>query len=82
MAWKDESLESDFQELPPGSRLAFRTLASTDEPLSTADLAEKTGYSRRTMRDAVNRLCQRDLVVRRHDVSNPRIQYYLVNESL
>lgn len=76
MACRDESLETALQELPSSSRLAFQALLEGNEPLSTAELADQTPYSQRTMRAAVNRLRQCNLVTRRRDITDPHVYRY------
>ncbi|SIQ89918.1 transcriptional regulator, ArsR family [Haladaptatus litoreus] len=74
---------SDFRErlreLPPSAKLIAKVL-ETDEPLTQGELADESLLPDRTVRYALTRLEEQDLVVSRHSFRDARKQVYLLND--
>ena len=69
-----------LRELPPSAKLIAKVL-ETDEPLSQGQLAEESLLPDRTVRYALNRLEDADLVDSRYSFRDARKQvYYLTRE--
>lgn len=62
-------------ELPPSAKLVAKVL-ETDAPLSQGQLAEESLLPDRTVRYALNRLQEVDIVVSRHSFRDARKQVY------
>lgn len=68
-----------LRELPPSAKLVAKVL-ETDAPLSQGRLAEESLLPDRTVRYALNRLEEQDLVESRYSFRDARKQvYYLVH---
>jgi len=74
--------ESEFRdrlrELPPSAKLVAKVLES-DAPLSQGQLAEESLLPDRTVRYALNRLEEADLVGSRYSFQDARKQVYYLN---
>ncbi len=78
-----ESLsETEFRdrlrELPPSAKLVAKVL-ETDAPLSQGRLAEESLLPDRTVRYALNRLEESDLIGSRYSFKDARKQVYYLN---
>ncbi|WP_137283582.1 helix-turn-helix domain-containing protein [Halorussus salinisoli] len=77
-----EPLSDDFRdrlrELPPSAKLVAKVL-ETDSPLSQGQLAEESLLPDRTVRYALNRLEDEDLVNSRYSFQDARKQVYFLN---
>lgn len=67
-----------LRELPPSAKLVARVL-ETEEALAQGELAEESLLPERTVRYALNRLEERDLVERQYSLVDARKQVYAVN---
>ncbi|WP_415380749.1 MarR family transcriptional regulator [Halosimplex sp. TS25] len=79
----DERLgEAEFRdrlrELPPSAKLVAKVL-ETDAPLSQGQLAEESLLPDRTVRYALNRLEDAELIGSRHSFHDARKQVYFLN---
>jgi DNA-binding MarR family transcriptional regulator len=74
--------ESEFRErlreLPPSAKLVAKVL-EIDAPLSQGQLAEESLLPDRTVRYALNRLEDADLVASRYSFQDARKQVYYLN---
>lgn len=74
-----ELSESEYtdrlRELPPSAKLVAKVL-ETDAPLSQGQLADESLLPERTVRYALNRLEETDLVEARYSVRDARKQVY------
>jgi DNA-binding MarR family transcriptional regulator len=74
--------ESEFRErlreLPPSAKLVAKVL-ETDAPLSQGQLAEESLLPDRTVRYALNRLEESELVGSRYSFKDARKQVYFLN---
>ncbi|WP_458189335.1 MarR family transcriptional regulator [Haladaptatus sp. NG-WS-4] len=68
-----------LRELPPSAKLVAKVLES-EEPLTQGQLAEESLLPDRTVRYALTRLEEQDLVVSRHSFRDARKQVYLLND--
>jgi DNA-binding MarR family transcriptional regulator len=68
-----------LRELPPSAKLVAKIL-ETDGPLSQGRLAEESLLPDRTVRYALNRLEESDLVESRYSVQDARKQVYSLAE--
>ncbi|WP_049971261.1 MarR family transcriptional regulator [Haladaptatus cibarius] len=68
-----------LRELPPSAKLIAKVL-ETDEPLTQGELADESLLPDRTVRYALTRLEEQDLVVSRHSFRDARKQVYLLND--
>ena len=68
-----------LRELPPSAKLVAKVL-ETDEPLSQGRLAEESLLPDRTVRYALNRLEDEDLVNSRYSFQDARKQVYYLNQ--
>ncbi len=68
-----------LRELPPSAKLVAKVL-ETEEPLTQGELAEESLLPDRTVRYALTRLEDQDLVVSRHSFRDARKQVYLLND--
>ncbi len=66
-------------ELPPSAKLVAKVL-ETDAPLSQGQLAEESLLPDRTVRYALNRLEDEDLVDSRYSFQDARKQVYFLNQ--
>lgn len=66
-----------LRELPPSAKLVARVL-KTEGPLAQGELAEESLLPERTVRYALNRLEERDLVDRQYSLTDARKQVYAV----
>ncbi|GAA0244475.1 MarR family transcriptional regulator [Haladaptatus pallidirubidus] len=67
-----------LRELPPSAKLIAKVL-ETDEPLTQGELADESLLPDRTVRYALTRLEEQDLIVSRHSFRDARKQVYLLN---
>jgi DNA-binding MarR family transcriptional regulator len=67
-----------LRELPPSAKLVAKVL-ETDAPLSQGQLAEESLLPDRTVRYALNRLEESDLVGSRYSFHDARKQVYFLN---
>ncbi|ELZ91792.1 transcription regulator, ArsR like protein [Haloferax mucosum ATCC BAA-1512] len=67
-----------LRELPPSAKLVAKVLES-DAPLSQGQLAEESLLPDRTVRYALNRLEESDLVGSRYSFKDARKQVYFLN---
>jgi DNA-binding MarR family transcriptional regulator len=75
----DPEFRDCLRELPPSAKLVAKVLEDT-APLSQGQLAEKSLLPDRTVRYALNRLEEEDLVGSRYSFHDARKQvYFLVN---
>jgi DNA-binding MarR family transcriptional regulator len=79
---EDPLSETEFRErlreLPPSAKLVAKVLES-DAPLSQGQLAEESLLPDRTVRYALNRLEDADLVGSRYSFKDARKQVYFLN---
>lgn len=71
----ETEFEDRLRELPPSAKLVAKVL-ETDAPLSQSQLAEESLLPDRTVRYALNRLEDEDLVVSRYSFHDARKQVY------
>jgi DNA-binding MarR family transcriptional regulator len=67
-----------LQELPPSAKLVAKVLEA-DAPLSQGALAEESLLPDRTVRYALNRLQEEELVAARYSFEDARKQVYFLN---
>ncbi|MXR21330.1 ArsR family transcriptional regulator [Halobacterium bonnevillei] len=76
----DEEYRDRLSELPPSAKLVAKVL-EMDSPLSQGQLAEESLLPDRTVRYALNRLDDADLVGSRYSFQDARKQvYFLADE--
>ncbi|WP_458206177.1 MarR family transcriptional regulator [Haladaptatus sp. NG-SE-30] len=68
-----------LRELPPSAKLVAKVL-ETEEPLTQGQLADESLLPDRTVRYALTRLEEQDLVVSRHSFRDARKQVYILND--
>lgn len=73
----DEEFRDTLRELPPSAKLVAKVLED-DAPLSQGDLAESSLLPDRTVRYALNRLEESDLVDSRYSFTDARKQVYFL----
>lgn len=73
----DAEYRDRLRELPPSAKLVARVL-ETEGPLAQGELAEESLLPERTVRYALNRLEERDLVERQYSLADARKQVYTV----
>jgi DNA-binding MarR family transcriptional regulator len=71
----DADFRERLRELPPSAKLVAKVL-ETDSPLSQGDLAEQSLLPDRTVRYALSRLGEVDLVESRYSFHDARKQVY------
>ena len=76
---KDDEFRERLRDLPPSAKLVVQVLAG-DAPLSQGELAERSLLPDRTVRYALNRLEEADLVGSRHSFRDARKQVYYLAE--
>nr|WP_227132650.1 helix-turn-helix domain-containing protein [Halorubellus salinus] len=74
----DTEYRDRLRELPPSAKLVSKVLES-DSPLSQGQLAEESLLPDRTVRYALNRLEDEDLVNSRYSFQDARKQVYYLN---
>ena len=74
----ESEFRSRLRELPPSAKLVAKVL-ETDAPLSQGELAEESLLPDRTVRYALNRLSESDLVRSRCSFRDARKQVYYLN---
>jgi DNA-binding MarR family transcriptional regulator len=75
----DEEFRDRLSELPPSAKLVAKVL-EIDSPLSQGELAEESLLPDRTVRYALNRLGEENLVESRYSFEDARKQvYYLAD---
>ena len=77
----DPSFRSRLQDLPPSAKLVAKVL-ETDAPLSQGELANQSLLPDRTVRYALNRLEEADLVDSRYSFRDARKQVYYLDETV
>jgi DNA-binding MarR family transcriptional regulator len=76
---RDPEFRETLRELPPSAKLVAKVLEGAS-PLSQGQLAEESLLPDRTVRYALNRLEEQDLVDSRYSFNDARKQvYFLVN---
>ncbi|MFC7166753.1 ArsR family transcriptional regulator [Halospeciosus flavus] len=75
----DEEFRERLRELPPSAKLVAKVLEG-DEPLSQGELAEESLLPDRTVRYALNRLGDADLVGSRYSFRDARKQVYFLDD--
>jgi len=78
--YRNETFRERLKELPPSAKLVAKVL-ETDAPLSQGELVEESLLPDRTVRYALNRLEDADLVDNRHSLTDARKQVYYLIES-
>ncbi|MFC4548977.1 MULTISPECIES: MarR family transcriptional regulator [Halorussus] len=73
-----EDYRERLRELPPSAKLVAKVL-ETDAPLSQGQLAEESLLPDRTVRYALNRLEEKDLVDSRYSFQDARKQVYFLD---
>ncbi|WP_135829250.1 MarR family transcriptional regulator [Halorussus halobius] len=73
-----EDFRETLRELPPSAKLVAKVL-EMDAPLSQGQLAEESLLPDRTVRYALNRLEDEDLVDSRYSFKDARKQVYFLN---
>jgi DNA-binding MarR family transcriptional regulator len=73
----DEEFRDTLRELPPSAKLVAKVLED-DAPLSQGDLAESSLLPDRTVRYALNRLEESELVDSRYSFTDARKQVYFL----
>lgn len=73
----DADFRERLRELPPSAKLVARILAENG-PLAPGSLAEQSLLPKRTMRYAINRLEEADLVDTRPSLQDARKQVYVL----
>ncbi|WP_101296236.1 MarR family transcriptional regulator [Halegenticoccus soli] len=74
----EQEFRDRLRELPPSAKLVAKVL-ETDAPLSQGQLAEESLLPDRTVRYALNRLEDSDLVGSRYSFKDARKQVYFLN---
>ena len=74
----DEEFRNRLRDLPPSAKLVAKVL-DTDAPLSQGDLAEESLLPDRTVRYALNRLEDVDLVASRYSFEDARKRVYFLD---
>jgi DNA-binding GntR family transcriptional regulator len=75
----DAEFRERLRELPPSAKLVAKVLEA-DEPLSQGQLAEASLLPDRTVRYALNRLEESDLVGSRYSYRDARKQVYFLRQ--
>ncbi|MFB6143377.1 MAG: winged helix-turn-helix domain-containing protein [Halorientalis sp.] len=75
----DPEFRERLRDLPPSAKLVAKVLES-DEPLSQGQLAEASLLPERTVRYALNRLEEADLVGSRYSFQDARKQVYFLGD--
>jgi DNA-binding MarR family transcriptional regulator len=76
---EDDEFRERLRELPPSAKLVAQILDG-EAPLSQGQLAERSLLPDRTVRYALNRLEEADLVGSRHSFRDARKQVYYLDE--
>ncbi|MFW5965134.1 MAG: MarR family transcriptional regulator [Halodesulfurarchaeum sp.] len=74
----NDEFRERLRELPPSAKLVAKVL-ETEEPLSQGQLAEESLLPDRTVRYALNRLSDADLVGSRYSFQDARKQVYFLD---
>ncbi|MFB6153930.1 MAG: winged helix-turn-helix domain-containing protein [Halodesulfurarchaeum sp.] len=74
----DEEFRERLRELPPSAKLVAKVL-ETESPLSQGQLAEESLLPDRTVRYALNRLNEAELVDSRYSFRDARKQVYFLD---
>jgi DNA-binding MarR family transcriptional regulator len=74
-----DEFEDRLRELPPSAKLVAKVL-EIDAPLSQSQLAEESLLPDRTVRYALNRLEEENLVISRYSFHDARKQVYSLTE--
>ena len=74
-----EAFRERLRELPPSAKLVAKVL-ETDAPLSQGQLVEESLLPDRTVRYALNRLEEVELVDSRYSLTDARKQVYFLDE--
>jgi len=78
-AFTDAEFRERLRDLPPSAKLVAKVL-ETDAPLSQGQLAEASLLPDRTVRYALNRLEESDLVGSRYSYRDARKQVYFLRQ--
>jgi glyoxylase-like metal-dependent hydrolase (beta-lactamase superfamily II) len=78
VGFADPDFRDTLRELPPSAKLVAKVL-ETDAPLSQGRLAEESLLPDRTVRYALNRLEESDLIGSRYSFKDARKQVYYLN---
>lgn len=71
-----EDHREELESLSPSCVLVYHVLRGVDDPLGTAEIAERAVTPRRTVRYALDRLLAADLVEEETDLADPRHNHY------
>lgn len=74
----DPDVRESLRELPPSAKLVAKVLEGS-KPLSQGELAEQTLLPDRTVRYAINRLDEAELIGIRYSFSDARKQVYFLS---
>jgi DNA-binding MarR family transcriptional regulator len=77
VGFADPDFRDTLRELPPSAKLVAKVLEA-DSPLSQGEIADETLLPDRTVRYALNRLQDADLVGARHSFRDARKQVYFL----
>lgn len=75
---EDDQFREQLRELPPSAKLVAKVL-ETDAPLSQGELAQESLLPDRTVRYALNRLRDSELVDSRYSFEDARKQVYFLD---
>lgn len=64
--------------MPPSAQIVY-SIIQTHEPLSTKELVSETTYSIRTIRYALRRLMNAQLIIQIPDITDTRRCYYAIS---
>ncbi|PSQ19269.1 ArsR family transcriptional regulator [Halobacteriales archaeon QS_8_69_26] len=76
--FSDPEFRSELRDLPPSAKLVAKVL-ETNHALSQGEIAEATLLPDRTVRYALNRLQEVELVGARHSFQDARKQVYFID---
>lgn len=74
-----QNAPEEVHELPPSAKLTYLVLKEI-QPATHQDLCDRTTMPERTVRHAMSKLIQSDLVERRKNVRDPRKKVYTLRE--
>ncbi|WP_258302937.1 ArsR family transcriptional regulator [Haloferax larsenii] len=70
-----------LDEMPPSASRVYGVLEQTDSPLSSTEIASRTPLASRTVRNALHRLREADLVGVRASILDPRKRQYELTDT-
>ncbi|QSG09837.1 helix-turn-helix domain-containing protein [Halapricum desulfuricans] len=79
LSFADSAVRDRLKELPPSAKLVAKVLEGS-RPLSQGELAEQSLLPDRTVRYALNRLDEADLVGSRYSFRDARKQVYFLSD--